>query len=168
VRFNGDASFIGARFEEDAWFDKVHFGGDARFDEAHFGHVELGAVFDEAHFEGLAWFGVASFDGDAYFRGARFGRELYFGNGGSLYIDEFDEARIRLGNGRAVFKSPTGWKVELPSSDEDGRLEGVDGIWGHLVRADSKEPAEPFKQISRRIQELLLAQQKDSSFVSYE
>ena len=120
-----------------ARFTRTHFHGRAVFDEAVFhGYT----VFDEAVFHGYTVFGETVFCGDVGFGEAVFHDNVWFGEAEFQGDAGFHEVRVRLDT-EAERLWPDGWRVRGPAGDEEGRLEGHEGVWGflELVEADTQQ-----------------------------
>ncbi|MEV5543277.1 pentapeptide repeat-containing protein [Saccharopolyspora shandongensis] len=143
VLFSGayleNASFGGTRFREYVSFDWVQFReadfrksildkGITCFESKFTGRVN----FDEVVFGDRASFGFAEFDKPSFvasrfasgvdFKGAKFPNNI-----------SMDKARMRWDTDARESTWPSGWLGRAPESEEDGRIEGVDGIWGYVV-----------------------------------
>jgi hypothetical protein len=119
TRFGGDALFDDARFDEDASFDEARFGGDALFREVRFGER---THFVMVEFGGDAWFDEARFGGETSFDGVEFGGET-----------SFDRARARWDASTLEYCTwPRGFGVRKPEPPDDGRIDGIEGVWGYL------------------------------------
>jgi len=144
--FHDEARFVMAVFHGDAWFREVIFHDSVKFDEAVF---RDSAWFEDAVFRGIAWFEGAVFHNNVKFEDAAFHDDARFDK--AIFYDDvwFDEAvfhkGVQLVKARARLDRkaervwPVGWQVWEPADDEEGLLEGHEGVWGFLEKVAEED-----------------------------
>lgn len=129
VGFLKTAGFAGAQFHAPAAFLKAQFHNTARFDRAQFHDT---AWFDKGQFYKKAEFKEGEFHG-AWLREARFHNTADFSRAQFDVEVRFDNARFRWDNDRSEDVWPDGWTTRRPDADDDGHVDGHEGMWGYII-----------------------------------
>ncbi len=139
AHFHDVGFFEYATFHELAWFERARFHDNAQFQNAHF---KTDAWFMDAHFQGQAWFLQTHFENVVQCQDSRFYDLAHFDGAHICDIGELflDDARCLWDIERSDDGWPSGWTTKAPSP-EDGHIDGLDGMWGFVIKADDHPKA---------------------------